>query len=323
MRACQYNGRAHVSEGPVSFKYDPFGRRIYKSSSSGTSIYAYDGPNVAEETNVAGSAVARYVHDRRIDEPLAMLRGVATNYYQADGLGSVTSLSNTSGALAQTYAFDSFGNPTVSSGSLTNAFRFTGREFDAETNLYYYRARYYDPSAGRFIAEDPGGFNAGVHFYKYVKNQPLDYIDPYGLKCQQVTPWQEIPQMRGAPLQPYLTVRDGVFWDFQGWDFSGGPEGPVISCICDWIASRTRIRKYYEKNVTEEAWFECTDCKGSHREHQTRNKFKKWEVDTPGGPIIPYMKAQTTGATVQLGARNVGMNPDASNTDCTCQPPAP
>jgi hypothetical protein len=45
---------------PVSFKYDPFGRRIYKSSSSGTSIYAYDGKNLIEETNSAGTAVARY-----------------------------------------------------------------------------------------------------------------------------------------------------------------------------------------------------------------------------------------------------------------------
>ncbi len=188
----------------------------------------------------------------------------------------------------------------------------------------YYRARYYDPSTARFIAEDPARFNAGVHFYKYVKNQPLDYVDPYGFKCTQVTPWQEIPQMSGVPLQPYLTLEDGVFWEFQSWDFSGGPEGPVISCICDWIATHTRIRKFYEKNVTEEAWFECTDCKGSHRERQTRNKSKRWAVDTPGRPIIPTLTGQSTGAAVQLGGRNVGMNPDASNTDCTCRwPPQP
>jgi hypothetical protein len=97
----------------------------------------------------------------------------------------------------------------------------------------------------------------------------------------------------------------------------------VISCICDWVATRTRIRKFYQKNVTEEAWFECTDCKGSHRERQTRNKLKQWEVDVPGGPIIPYQYAQTRGAAVQLGGWNVGMNPDASNTKCTCAPPAP
>ena len=63
--------------------------------------------------------VARYADTQNIDEPLAMLRSGATSYYHADGLGSVTSLSNSAGSLAQTYAYDSFGKQTSSSGSLT------------------------------------------------------------------------------------------------------------------------------------------------------------------------------------------------------------
>jgi hypothetical protein len=59
----------------------------------------------------------------------------------ANGLGSVTSLSTSGGAIANTYTYDSFGNLTASSGSLTNPFRYTAREFDSETSLYYYRAR--------------------------------------------------------------------------------------------------------------------------------------------------------------------------------------
>src|SRR5271155_6184750 len=144
-----------------TFKYDPFGRRIYKSSSSGTSIYAYDDVNLIEETNATGAVVARYVQDRRIDEPLAMLRSATTSYYELDGLDYVTSLSNSAGALAQTYTFDSFGNQTASSGSLTNPLRYTGGEFDSEIGLYFERARYYDPSAGRFISEDPIQFKGG------------------------------------------------------------------------------------------------------------------------------------------------------------------
>src|SRR5437773_6121522 len=89
--------------GTVSFKYDPFGRRIYKSSSSGTSVYAYDDVNLIEETNASGAVVARYSQTQNIDEPLAMLRGGTTSYYEVDGLGSVTSLSSPAGALAQTY----------------------------------------------------------------------------------------------------------------------------------------------------------------------------------------------------------------------------
>jgi RHS repeat-associated protein len=175
--------------GTVSFKYDPFGRRIYKSSSAGTSVYAYDGQHLIEETNSSGTAIARYSQGLNIDEPLAMLRSATTSYYEADGLGSVTSLSNSAGTLAQTYTFDSFGKQTATSGSLTNPFQYTGREFDSETGIYYYRARYFDPSAGRFLSEDRLRSQGGANFYRYTQNNPLVWIDPSGDNlCYSVTP---------------------------------------------------------------------------------------------------------------------------------------
>jgi len=168
--------------GTVTFKYDPLGRRIYKSSSAVTSIFAYDGDNLVEETNSSGTVVARYAQTQNIDEPMAMLRSGATSYYHADGLGSVTSLSNTAGALAQTYTLDSFGNQTASSGSITSPFQYTGRESDPETGLYYYRARYYDQATGRFIIEDPLGFQGSdTNFYRSVGNRATAFTDPFGL----------------------------------------------------------------------------------------------------------------------------------------------
>src|SRR6266404_2978415 len=152
------------SGGTVSFKYDPFGRRIYKSSSSGTSIYAYDGQNLVEETNASGAVVARYAQGENIDEPLALLRSGSTSFYDADGIGSITSLSNSTGTLVQTYGYDSFGKQITSSGSLTNPFQYTARELDSETGLYFYRARYYDPNVGRFLSEDPSDFDGGINF---------------------------------------------------------------------------------------------------------------------------------------------------------------
>jgi len=175
-----------ISTALVSFKYDPFGRRIYKSSSAGTSIYAYDDDgNLVEEANSSGAVVARYSQGLSIDEPLAVLRSSTTSYYEADGLNSATSLSNGAGALAQTYTFDSFGNQTASTGSLTNPFRYTGREFDTETNLYFYRARYYDPSTGRFLSEDPVRFKSGtINFYAYADGDPTTLNDPSGLRAR-------------------------------------------------------------------------------------------------------------------------------------------
>jgi len=109
-----------------------------------------------------------------------MLRSSATSFYEADGLGSVTSLTSTAGALAQTYTLDSFGRQTASSGSLTNPFQYTGREIDPETSLYYYRARYYDPTNGRFASEDSVRFRAGKNFYSYVRDNLVNFFDPRG-----------------------------------------------------------------------------------------------------------------------------------------------
>ena len=169
--------------GTVTFRYDPFGRRIQKSSASGIVNYLYDGANTVTEVDVAGNTLAAYAQGAGIDEPLAMWRAGATSYYEADGLGSVTSLSAGS-TLSATYTYDAFGNPTASTGTLTNPFRYTGREWDSETNLYYYRARYYDPASGRFVSEDPiRWFSGTADFYGYVQNDPADLVDPLGLRA--------------------------------------------------------------------------------------------------------------------------------------------
>jgi RHS repeat-associated protein len=183
------------------------------------------------------------------------------------------------GALGNTYKYDSFGNLTASSGSITNRFQYTAREFDPESGLYFYRARYYDPAAGRFLSEDPVRFSARMDSYAYVKNEPVDFLDPYGLKCKQVTPWQEIPTM-GAPgaQQPNLTIEVGLWWTRLDWDYANGQEGSTPnSCICTWVAGYTRVQRFYRKTVEEEAWFECTNCYGTSRNRETRTTTKKWD----------------------------------------------
>ncbi len=168
--------------GAVTFSYDPFGRRI-KKVSGGTTIYVYDGAGIVEEADATGGVVARYTQGPGIDEPLAMLRSAATSYYVADGLGSITSLTDASGAVAASYTYDSFGNLSASTGSIANPYRYTARELDPETSLYYYRARYYDPSSGRFLSQDPLQFGGSTpNFYEYVRNGPTNFSDPLGLQ---------------------------------------------------------------------------------------------------------------------------------------------
>jgi RHS repeat-associated protein len=168
--------------GVVSFKYDPFGRRIQKSGPSGTTIYVYDGANAIEELTSAGAVSARYVQGSGIDEPLARSAS-GISYYNADGLGSITSLDDASGTPTATFVYGAFGVLSTSSGSTTNSYRYTAREYDQDTGLYYYRARYYDPSLGRFISEDPLAI-AGIHGFSYVGNQPTSFVDSSGLLPQ-------------------------------------------------------------------------------------------------------------------------------------------
>ena len=127
--------------GTVNFQYDPFGRRIYKSSPAGTYIYVYDGANVIQELGSSGNLLSSYTQGLGVDQPLALYQGAGTSYFHADGLGSVTSLTDPTGAVAASYVYDSFGNLTASTGTVANPFQYTGREMDSESGLYYYRAR--------------------------------------------------------------------------------------------------------------------------------------------------------------------------------------
>jgi RHS repeat-associated protein len=222
--------------GTVSFKYDPFGRRIQKTNPSGTTAYVYDGDNIVEElTGNTGTLSERYTYGPGIDEPLVGQRQPKIFYYEADGLGSVTSLTDPTGATAATYTYDSFGFMTASTGSATNWYRYTARQFDSDTGLYYYRARYYDPTIGRFLNEDPIRLRAGVNFYDYVQNKPLDSKDPSGL-CPPQNPCQTTSTFHVAGADVKAQIEQGLGFavtevqfaasgDVNGFNIVIGPQG--------------------------------------------------------------------------------------------------
>ena len=192
--------------GTVGFTYDPFGRRIREVFGSATTVYAYDGDNITEELDGSGSVVAHFTQGAGIDEPLAIASAGGTYYYHADGLGSITSLTDGSGQLAASYVYDSFGKLTTSTGTVANPFQFTGREFDSETGLYYYRARYYDPSVGRFLSEDPCRSEVGVSAFGYVDSNPVNYLDWDG--CRRKRKKHE-PPTNPTPQQMKM-LKDGM-----------------------------------------------------------------------------------------------------------------
>ncbi|MFZ5774657.1 MAG: RHS repeat-associated core domain-containing protein [Thermodesulfobacteriota bacterium] len=182
----------------TSFKYDPFGRRVEKRVETTNSItgrasvvthaYLYDQEDmVAEIVTTPRPRRDRveetiYVHGPGVDEPLGFSGPRGEYFLHADGLGSIAAITALNGGVAQRYEYSAFGVRKKYEPGVDTAYGFTGREWDQETGLYYYRARYYDPQAGRFISRDPIGFAGGdVNVYRYVLNNPVNAIDPYGL----------------------------------------------------------------------------------------------------------------------------------------------
>jgi RHS repeat-associated protein len=107
--------------------------------------------------------------------------------YDADGLGSMRQIVDAGGNVLNRYRYTAFGKTKQVQEAIGNTYTYTGREWDADAGLYYYRARWYDPDVGRFMSEDAIGFRGGgVNLVRYVANNPVNKIDPLGL--QTITP---------------------------------------------------------------------------------------------------------------------------------------
>ena len=169
----------------TTYGYTPTGERIWKKDAEGLTYYLYDGLDLLQEIGETGKPKVSYLHAPGIDRPLAMIRDGKIYYYHPDRLGSIRHLTDDQGQIAATYDYDAFGNFKTREATVPNPFTFTAREFDQTTGLYYYRARYYDASLGRFLTTDP--FPADIdeplehNPYLYANNNPLRFTDPLGL----------------------------------------------------------------------------------------------------------------------------------------------
>jgi RHS repeat-associated protein len=177
----------------ASFTYDQLGRRISKTTSSGTISYHYDGDSnqVLYETDANNNIVAEYTWDYQ-GNPVTMTKGGVTYYYHINGHGDVTALTDANGNVVAQYQYDAWGNILSKTGAMASAnpYRYAGYYYDEETGLYYLMARYYDANIGRFITRDTfHGFEDDPHslnLYAYTKNNPVMYVDPDGHYVQIV-----------------------------------------------------------------------------------------------------------------------------------------
>jgi len=229
-----------VSNGTTSnYKYDGLGRRVEKeiiAVSTTVTRYVYDNEDILLELDGSNNITARYTHGPGIDEPLIMEKAGASFFYHADGLGSITELTNQSGAVTQRYTYSSFGKiESQLDPNFVQLYSFTSREFDIEIGSYFYRARNYDGASGRFLTSDPIGLAGGLNLYIYAESNPLRFTDPTGLDVYMCTkPLHALGSVGewvykiGVPLlyHQYVCVKNGQTTVCGGQDRARGPYSP-------------------------------------------------------------------------------------------------
>ena len=255
----------------VSAVYDYLGRRVARTVYGSPNVvtkYAYDGDRIIAEYDGSGTLRRKFIYGPGIDEPICLIEVADNNavyYYHLDGLGSVVALSHVNRVLVERYTYDVFGRPTIRDANGTeiadsafgNPYRFTGRAYDAETALYYYRARYYDYATARFLQPDPIGYADELNLYTYVGNNCTNYVDPLGLckedadqplEAGQMPDWippedrkpfgrwldgdKKTPQVGRRPDQHYGP--EGLREKYEEWKELGKPRGPNQKARKPW-----------------------------------------------------------------------------------------
>ncbi|MEK6528127.1 MAG: RHS repeat-associated core domain-containing protein, partial [Nitrospirota bacterium] len=235
-----YNANGSMTSGAgrtIAYNYDNMPSSITKSGITTTFVYDYDGQRVKKTASsvttvymgklyeCTSSVCTKYIFGG--SQKIASKKQGVVNYYHTDHLGSSSIITNSSASKVEEIYYYPYGGTRLNSGSVNVKHKFTGQEEDAETGLYYYGARYYDPLLGRFISADTIVQNPfdpqALNRYSYARNNPLIYTDPSGHK------WWDV--IAGAVVGG---VSAGIASD---WDGDAVWKGAVAGAVAGLVSS--------------------------------------------------------------------------------------
>ena len=239
--------------GSSTYTYDGLGRLRTRTDSGGQTRYVYDGMRVIQERDSSNNPTVSYTRGNDLAGSLEGAGGIGgllarssgysggawTNHacYHADGNGNITCLINTNQSVVASYRYDPFGNTLSSSGSLAtaNLYRFSSKQFDTFTGMYYYGYRFYDPVVQRWLNRDPIDERGGVNLYGILSNDPENKVDVLGLGPVGLPGWGNPGKgNQQSTAQACCAKRGGHYGSLAENKYGGDMSACIAACVSSY-----------------------------------------------------------------------------------------